>query len=548
MEVDTIIVGQGLAGSSLAYSLMLRGQKVLVIDRSDKGSSSRVAAGLITPLTGKGLNPAWRQEEYLTKAVKYYQDLELKSGRPFYFSQPVLRVFSSEKEERKWASKEGAQSRWATEEDVIPSAILSDNNAIKMNDGAWVDTIAYLSIIRELLIKEDAFREEDFSEEDVVFKGDQVIWKDVIARHIILCQGAYGLSGDDDSSWWFGDVPHRSAKGEILSLKIKGLDSSVRYHANGWLAPRGDGHWKAGASYDWVNLDSEPTDKGRDEILTRLETWLSKDLEIEVVEHVAGVRPIIRNSRPVIGFHAEKPQVGFFNGLGSKGALMAPAVAEHFAMHLCGECELDEELDLHFTAEPVKGFKIEKITGSLLHRAHGIIKEVINANEAETVVDATIGNGHDTLFLANCVGSEGKVIGFDIQEAAIISTKTRLEEAGVCGESYELYEESHANLSERVSVGVGVIMFNLGYLPSGDKEIITKVESTMKALKSALDKLRQGGVLSVMCYPGHAGGDTEAAAVKEWFTEVDGDRYGVTLFQREGAKETTPFLLVAQKQ
>ncbi|MDC0088282.1 FAD-dependent oxidoreductase [Akkermansiaceae bacterium] len=344
---------------------------------------------------------------------------------------------------------------------------------------------------------------------------------------------------------WFSYVPHRSAKGEILTLKIKGLDSSVRYHANGWLAPRGNDCWKAGASYDWVNLDSEPTQEGRDEVLARLETWLSKDLEIEVVDHAAGVRPIIRNSRPVIGFHPDRPQLGFFNGLGSKGTLMAPAVAEHFAMHLCGKCELDEELDFHFTPAFVNRFKTEIITGSLLHRAHVIIKAIIE--EGESAIDATIGNGHDTLFLAKCVGNEGKVIGFDIQADAIVSTANRLEEAGVDAKCYDLYQESHANLAARTSENVAVIMFNLGYLPSGDKEVITQVESTMRALKAGLEKIRRGGVLSVMCYPGHTGGDTEAKEVKSWLTALHGDDYGVTLFQREGAKETTPFLLIVSR-
>ncbi|MDC0088283.1 FAD-binding oxidoreductase [Akkermansiaceae bacterium] len=193
-EVDTIIVGQGLAGSSLAYELMALGQKVVVIDRNDEGSSSRVAAGLITPLTGKGMNPAWRQEEYLAKAIKHYQEIELKSDQRCYFPQPVLRVFSSEKEERKWASKEGSQNRWAKVEEVIPEAIVSDNHAIKMNDGAWVDTISFLSIIKDLLINEDSFLEEDFLEKDVVFNEDKVTWNNISARKIILCQGAYGLA------------------------------------------------------------------------------------------------------------------------------------------------------------------------------------------------------------------------------------------------------------------------------------------------------------------------------------------------------------------
>ena len=131
----------------------------------------------------------------------------------------------------------------------------------------------------------------------------------------------------------------------MLTLWVDGLDETKRYHGNGWLAPRGGGVWKAGANYDWDRLDSEPTKEGKDEILAKLKTWI--DLPIEVIGHEAGVRPIIRNSQPVIGIHEEHSEVGFFNGLGSKGSLMAPAVADHFADFLCGRCELDDELTMN---------------------------------------------------------------------------------------------------------------------------------------------------------------------------------------------------------
>lgn len=548
-EVDVIIVGQGLAGSSLAYELVKRGQKVVVVDRGDEGSSSRVAAGLITPLTGKGLNPAWRQAEYLVKAIAHYQELEGQSGKRFYFAQPVLRLFLSDKEKQKWVGKEGPESCWAEAGGEIPEGLMSDHGSIKMPDGAWVDTVTYLSVVKDLLVKEGSFIDADFMEREVSFEGGKVKWRNVLATRIILCQGVYGLSdlGAErcESSSWFDDVEHRSAKGEILTLKIKNLDGGIRYHANGWLAPRGNGEWKAGASYDWGSLDSVPTEDGRKEVLARLRTWLSEDVDIDVVAHSAGVRPIIRSSRPVIAFHKERSEVGFFNGLGSKGTLMAPAVAEHLAMYLCGECELDEELALYGAAQSDHGISVENVTGSLLHCAHGVIKKVVQAGD--TVVDATIGNGHDTLFLASCVGFGGKVVGFDIQEEALVSTGKRLNEAGVSEGRYELHQKSHAELANYLVEDVSAVMFNLGYLPSGDKEIITKVESTVEALSAAILSLRKGGVVSVMCYPGHPGGDTEAATVKAWFSDIHGDQYRVTLLQREGARETTPFLLIAEK-
>ena len=353
MKVDFLIIGQGIAGSTLALELLKRDETVLVVDRQDAGSSTRVAAGLVTPLTGKGMNAAWRQEQYLPKAVAYYHALEKETGRKFYRKTPVVRLFATEKERQKWEGKDLDHDQWAFDMGRLDGPFKHDLGGIEMSEGAWLDTVTFLQVVKDKLMDAGAWREGDFREEDVTFEDGLVRWQDVFAGKIILCQGAYGLSGIKGYDGWFSNIPHRSAKGEILSLWIDGLDESKRYHCNGWLAPREGGMWKAGASYDWKNLDSEPTEAGKEDVLTKLRTWLVEgDVPIEVIEHEAGVRPIIRNSRPLVGFHSEMPQVGFFNGLGSKGTLMAPAVAEHFASHLCGECELDEDLSLECFEKP----------------------------------------------------------------------------------------------------------------------------------------------------------------------------------------------------
>jgi len=339
MRVDFLIVGQGIAGSTLALSLLDRGKSVLVVDRQDKGASTRVAAGLITPLTGKGMNPAWQQERCLKLAQEFYHRLEKVSGRNFYHRQPVVRLFLDEKQKEKWDGKKKVHARWA--HDLESTTLNTPHGGVEMPEGAWLDTKVFLREVKDILKSRSAWREAEFAEGDVAIHDGYVIWDDVTADKIILCQGAYGLG----KGGWYGDVPHRSAKGEVLTLWVDGLDESKRYHGDGWLAPRGGGVWKAGANYDWDTLDSKPTEEGKNEILKKLKTWM--DLPMEVIDHEAGVRPIIRNSQPVLGFNADTPQIGFFNGLGSKGSLMAPAVADHFADYLCGKCELDEELKLN---------------------------------------------------------------------------------------------------------------------------------------------------------------------------------------------------------
>jgi len=342
MKVDFLIIGQGIAGSTLALSLLERGKSVMVVDRQDEGSSSRVAAGLITPLTGKGMNPAWRQDRCLEFARKFYHQLESLSGRTFFHHQPVVRLFQNEKQQKKWERKRETHGKWGDtlESDRLSDLLSAPYGGIEMPDGAWLDTKVFLREVKALLQSKTSWMEGDFSEDDVRIHEGVVAWNGVKADKIILCQGAYGLGGDG----WYGHVNHRSAKGEILTLRVNGLDENKRYHGNGWLAPRGGGVWKAGANYDWDRLDSVTTEEGKEEILEKLKTWM--ELPVEVIGHEAAVRPIIRNSQPVIGMHHEMPEVGFFNGLGSKGSLMAPAVADHFAEYLCGRCALDEELML----------------------------------------------------------------------------------------------------------------------------------------------------------------------------------------------------------
>ena len=170
------------------------------------------------------------------------------------------------------------------------------------------------------------------------------------------------------------------------------------------------------------------------------------------------------------------------------------------------------------------------------------VAEVIVSGDR--AVDATMGNGWDTLFLAEMVGEEGRVFGFDVQEAALVSTRKKLVKAELL-ERCELFERGHEEMAKVVPDGVGAVMFNLGYLPYADKEITTRRETTSRALAAAAMLLRAGGILTVICYRGHPGGQEEAAAVLAWAAEQED-------FSRDGPEElpegVKPFLLSLKKK
>lgn len=167
--------------------------------------------------------------------------------------------------------------------------------------------------------------------------------------------------------------------------------------------------------------------------------------------------------------------------------------------------------------------------------------------EGDTVIDGTAGNGHDTIFLAECVGSHGRVLAFDIQEQAIHSAKAAVM-ASNFGDRVEFHQLSHARMAEKVERGsVTAIMFNLGYLPGEDHHFTTQTKETLTALVIAADLLKPGGVLSVVCYPGHPEGAVEAAQVETWAASQAALGWRTAKYAMIGTLQPAPFLIFSRK-
>ena len=166
---------------------------------------------------------------------------------------------------------------------------------------------------------------------------------------------------------------------------------------------------------------------------------------------------------------------------------------------------------------------------------------------ADVVVDFTMGNGNDTLFLSETVGKEGHVYAFDIQEEALASTRMHLVEAGA-PENYTLICASHHLVKEYVKEPIKAGMFNLGYLPrSGRKTVTTMRETTMPAVEAALDLLADDGILLVAVYPGHEEGNLEGQMLSEYFATLDRRKICVSRFQIVNSP-TSPYFFIAEKK
>ncbi len=176
-----------------------------------------------------------------------------------------------------------------------------------------------------------------------------------------------------------------------------------------------------------------------------------------------------------------------------------------------------------------------------IEMAHEIVRSRVRVGD--TVIDATLGGGADLVFLSGCVGGDGKVIGFDVQVEAVERSRARLGHR----DRVELHAVGHERMAEFVESEVAAVMFNLGYLPGGDKSVITQTETTLAALEVATSLLRPNGVATVVCYPGHADGDSEAAAVLDWVADLPQEKFAVLRYGFVNQRNAPPFLIAVER-
>ena len=183
--------------------------------------------------------------------------------------------------------------------------------------------------------------------------------------------------------------------------------------------------------------------------------------------------------------------------------------------------------------------------GSAKAWAHELIERVVT--EGSVVVDATMGNGYDTLWLCGLVGTAGRVYAFDIQDEAVKRTAARLEQAGMADRA-RLLCFSHDRMTERVEEPVDAVVFNLGWLPGADHSITTHTDSTLRAVDAALSLLRDGAVMTICVYPGHEEGARERAALMEWASSLDPKRYDALFKTYLNQPKEPPCLIAVQKK
>ncbi len=359
-EFDEIIIGQGLAGTTLAWQLLDRGRRVLVIDRAEAGTSSRMAAGLITPVTGQRLTVSWRCREFFDRAIEFYRQIEVRTGASLLHVDGALRFWQNDREPQVFARRRADEPEFASlvaDLSEVPNGVVAEQGGFAMPTAARLNVPLFLDVSRDEFLCRDVYVEAD-----VDLSSDLVIGRsgagnasllpdcvsiprlDVTARTVVFCQG---IAAADNP--WFRGVEFDATRGEILTVQIPQLAERRTLHCGVWLVSLGDGLYRLGATSRWKDLEEGPTQAGRDLLCSRLREWLSCDFEI--VAHDAGVRPIVKGRHPLLGRHPTLPPLAYFNGLGSKGSLQAPAMAAQLAAHLVDGTPLDAAVDLNLRTD-----------------------------------------------------------------------------------------------------------------------------------------------------------------------------------------------------
>ena len=540
-EFDFVIVGMGLAGACLASELRRNGSRVLVIDQSHSNTASRIAAGLITPVTGQRFAISWNFETLWTTARQFYHELEKVTETHFLSIRPSIRLFRDADERatfRQRCEDPGFQ-RFITDQEIQPARVangmFAPHGGFEMTPSARLLVNVFLDAITELLRVEGAYLHAELRPSDIRLDQARKVRLDRFqtrASKLILCTGTCR------SPVSCPEVNLQPAKGEVLTVRIAGFNQSQVVHQQIWLAPTEDQTYRVGATFDPDPPHSLPSDAGRKQLLEQLHRFVSLPAEVE--GHQAGLRPIVDGRLPIVGLTDQDPRIGFFNGLGAKGALRAPWVASKFTQFLLN----DQPLPADITPRRDGSSSSPIPTMRLTDLAHQSIKPILRPGDV--AIDATAGNGNDTQFLAECVGAEGYVFALDLQSEAIRRTKSRLKAAGLT--NVRLLQDSHNRLSVLIPRehhgNIAAITMNLGYLPRGDKTITTHPNSTCQAIRQGIAMLRQGGLMTIVAYTGHPGGRLEAEAVKDELGMIGG-RFQVD-WPGAPAKGNSPLLFIVR--
>jgi glycine oxidase len=334
--VEYIIVGQGLAGSCLALEFLKRSISFWVIDKAWVNSASRVAAGLFNPITGKTMEATWRANEIFSFLPEFYKSAEQTTQEKFLHTLPIYRPFLSADEPKKWQQ---SPNPFVTTAHVQPqhSTFINDHfGGLELNHCGFLDTNAFLSAVRRLLLQHNCLLEEEFAFEEL--DANSVSYKNYQPGQIFFCDGTAA-----NQNPLFNWLPIRKLKGETLQIQID-LPQNIIFNRGVFAVPMSiKSSFLVGSTY---SHDVQPgnTEAGVAELTKKAHILFKNDFTI--LSKNWGHRPTSPDRRPILGCHPEYKNLHVFNGLGTKGVSLAPFFAVQLADHIQGKRELEPAVNI----------------------------------------------------------------------------------------------------------------------------------------------------------------------------------------------------------
>ena len=337
-RVDFIVVGQGLAGSVLALKLIEEGYTVKVVDEPELSSCSKVAAGIWNPVVFKRLTKSWMIDELLPELLRFYKHSEIVFNTTLITERHIVKLFSEQQEVDLWNKKSGGELEGYLDKTIYSS---NDFKGIKNSPFGYskvlksgnLDVKKFLTHTRQFLRDKKCLITEIFNYNEVTIT-DIISYKDISAGNVVFADG-YLIKNNP----YFKYIPFKPAKGEVLTIESENLNIGDNIiNKNAFLMELKNNSYKLGATYDWDNLNEKLSENALSELQNRFKKMA--EAEYKTINHEAGVRPSVIDRRPVIGRHPDYKNIFIFNGLGTKGVMLAP----YFAGKLIEYIKFNEEI------------------------------------------------------------------------------------------------------------------------------------------------------------------------------------------------------------
>lgn len=344
MKYDFLIIGGGIAGSVLAYTMRSNGYKVRLYDYHNPSSASRVAAGLLNPITGRRFSLSWKALEAFPMLHKTYGEMATISGEKLIHEMDIVRLCNSLTEFNDWTAK-SSDDRYINfikeDQDLKLREELVDfkSGAVILKGGGYLDTRKTLSFIHHYLGNGFQQVTKLLSPDDIEIRDNEIRIGEDTANHLVLAEGYLSYQNP-----FFSYLPFTPMKGEILELVIPDFYEDRVFIRGGFLVPFGNSHYRLGATYDGENINEETTESAEANLVSRVEKYLKADYSVS--GHLVGVRPAVKDRRPIIGTHPKMTNVHLFNGFGSKGSSLAPLLSKYFLESIENGSDLPEECDI----------------------------------------------------------------------------------------------------------------------------------------------------------------------------------------------------------